>query len=207
MRILTDNGPEFVLQEFGAVLERYNIVHVQTTLYKPSSNGAIERVNRTIGELLRILTSEPRKWDEYLPKALLTYNHTHHSEIACTPAEMILHISHDVFSFPSLSADFLNPWAKGHHRYQPFKVGTLVLRKTILVGNLNVNKLLPRFDGPYQVTKINQNMVTYDLVHFEDGRTVRAHHVQLKVWHEPPGYLKNHFKYKGDKESLNLTEL
>ena len=204
VRILTDNGPEFISQEFGAVLERYNIVHVRTTPYKPSSNGAIERVNRTIGELLRILTSEPSKWDEHLAKSILTYNHTHHSEIACTPAEKILTQSYDITSLPLLSAEIRNPWAEGHPRYQPFKVGTLVLRKTILVGNLSTNKLLPRFDGPYQVTTVNQNNVTYELLHLEDGRVVRAHHVQLKAWCEPPNYLKKHFKYYGGDASLDL---
>ena len=193
VRVLTDNGPEFTSEAFGTLLERYNIVHVRTTPYKPSSNGAVERVNRTIGELLRILTCEPRKWDESLAKALLTYNHTLHSEIGCTPAEQILKFSHDVSSLPLLSAEMKHPWAKGHPRYQPFKIGSLVLKKTILVGNLTTNKLSPRFDGPYQVNKIHSNKITYDLTHTETGHSHKAHHVQLKTWHEPPLYLKNYF--------------
>ena len=206
VRILTDNGPEFTSEEFKILLERYNIVHVRTTPYKPASNGAIERVNRTIGELLRILTKEPRNWDDNLSKAILAYNHTPHSEIGSTPAERILRLSYDVSSLPLLSADIKHPWAEGHPRYQPFKVGSLVLKKTILVGNLSLNKLMPRFEGPYQVLKVNPNKVTYSLVDLESGKMVKAHHVQLKTWYEPPAYIKNHFRNRVSDPS-QVTEI
>ena len=169
--------------------------------HKPSSNGAIERVNRTIGELLRILTQESRKWDLHLPRAVLTYNHTVHSEIGCTPAEKILKISYDIDSQPLLSAEIRHPWANGSPRYRPFHVGSFVLKKTVLVGNLTTNKLLPRFDGPYQVIKVFSNNVTYQLIDVETGKTVKAHHIQLKLWREPPGYLKGHFRRGGDDVS------
>ena len=195
VRILTDNGPEFVSKEFVTSLERHNIVHVRSTPYKPSSNGAVERVNRTISELLRILTDEPRKWDELLPKALLTYNHTVHSETGCTPAEMILRKSHDIDSLPLLSAEIRNPWAEGHPRYKPFSVGSLVLKKTVLLGHLTTNKLMPRFDGPYRIDKVNANKITYDLTNLESGNSVKAHHVQLKLWYEAPSYITKHLQF------------
>ena len=203
VRILTDNGPEFISEEFGALLDRFNIVHVRTTPYKPSSNGAVERVNRTIGELLRVLTEEARKWDEYLPQALLTYNHTVHSEIGCTPAEKILKVSYDIDSLPVLSAEIRHPWADGNPRYQPFVKGMLVLRKTILSGNLTSNKFQPRFDGPYQVLKVFSNRVTYELLRVEDGQLIKAHHTQLKVWYEPPSYLKRHFKFRSEVTNVD----
>ena len=200
VRILTDNGPEFTSQEFRTVLERFNIVHVKTTPYKPSSNGAVERVNRTIGEFLRVLTNEVHKWDEFLPNVLLTYNHTVHSETGSTPAEMIMRLSHNVNTLPLLSAGISDPWAEGHPRYKPFAVGSLVLRKTILLGNLTSNKLVPRFDGPYHVIKVNTNKITYELVSLEDGKVVKAHHVQLKPWHQAPTYITKHFQYYSPME-------
>ena len=202
IRILTDNGPEFTSEEFSLTLERYNIVHVRSTPYKASSNGAVERVNRTIGELLRVLNRDPRKWDESVPSVLLTYNHSVHSEIGCTPAECILKRSHNIDSVPVLSAETRNPWADGHPRYQPFKIDTLVLRKVKLMGNLTVNKLVPRFDGPYKVMKVNINQVTYELLRLNDGVMVKAHHIQLKAWCEPPQYLKRHNLFYGS-QALN----
>ena len=207
VRILTDNGPEFISQEFSTVVERYNMVHVKTTPYKPSSNGAIERVNRTIGELLRVLTRETNKWDEVLSRALLTYNHTVHSETGCTPAERIMRLSHNVHTLPLLSAGISNPWAEGHPRYKPFAVNSLVLRKSILLGNLTSNKLVPRFDGPYQVMKVNANKVTYELLSLEEEKMVKAHHVQLKPWYQAPGYLLKHLQLYDSvelEEDMNL---
>ena len=195
VRILTDNGPEFISEEFKLILERYNITHVCSTLYKASSNGAIEWVNRTIGELLRVLNQYPRKWDESLTRALLSYNHSVHSEIGCTPAESILKNPHDINSLPLLSAGTRSPWADGHPRYQPFRVGTLVLRKIKLLGNLTVNKLVPRFDGPYRVDRVNPNQVTYEITHIDTNVSVKAHHIQLKPWCEPPSYLKKHVQF------------
>lgn len=46
--LLTDNGPEFTSSEFNEFLEQSDINHKLTTPYCPSSNGAVERVNRTI---------------------------------------------------------------------------------------------------------------------------------------------------------------
>ena len=54
VRILTDNGPEFAGKEFNEMLHRYGITHQYTTPNKPSSNGLIERANRTLLELLRV---------------------------------------------------------------------------------------------------------------------------------------------------------
>ena len=71
LRILSDNGPEFNSLEFGDFMEKYNIHHVRMTAYKPSSNGAVERVNRTLISFLRDLSSHPGDWVSYLPQAIL----------------------------------------------------------------------------------------------------------------------------------------
>ena len=65
--LLTDNGPEFASAEFCEWAELSGINHKFTTPYCPSSNGAVERVNRTIKNFLRSLVEEPGTWDEFLP--------------------------------------------------------------------------------------------------------------------------------------------
>ena len=47
-RLLTDNRLEFVSETFNEVLVRYGISHIYSTPYHPSSNGAVEQLNRTI---------------------------------------------------------------------------------------------------------------------------------------------------------------
>ena len=71
IKILTDNGPEFSSLEFADMTERLNIHHIKTTAHKPSSNGAVERVNRTVVEFLRSLSERPDSWKRYLPTCKL----------------------------------------------------------------------------------------------------------------------------------------
>ena len=79
--ILTDNGPEFVSAEFSNFLSQSNVKHQLTTPYFPSSNGAVERVNRTIIGFLLSLATDGCSWRENLPKSVVVYNNTLHAEI------------------------------------------------------------------------------------------------------------------------------
>ncbi|KAF9754371.1 Gag-Pol polyprotein, partial [Nosema granulosis] len=74
-RILTDNGPEFISETFNSVLKSYNITHIHSTKYRAAGNGAVERSNRTITELIKGLVNEkPHTWDVELPRAVIIYN-------------------------------------------------------------------------------------------------------------------------------------
>lgn len=103
-RILTDNGPEFASSVFLEGVSSYGINHISTTPYKPSSNGCVERVNRTITQFLRSITDSPGLWDLKLAKAVVVYNHTKHSEIKISPAELLLTRSHEIGNVPILSS-------------------------------------------------------------------------------------------------------
>ena len=104
-KILTDNGPEFNSFEFSDMVERLNIHHIKTTAHKPSSNGAVERVNRTIIEFLRSLTKGPSTWIENLPKAVNTYNNTTHNETKISPSSFIMTREHTHTDLPIISEE------------------------------------------------------------------------------------------------------
>ena len=56
-RILSDNGPPFLAQDFQEFIRRCGMTHVKTSPYYPQSNGNIERFHRTIqGDCLRTET-------------------------------------------------------------------------------------------------------------------------------------------------------
>lgn len=192
-KLLTDNGPEFRAAVFEEVLEQYGIRHIYSTPYKPSSNGAVERVNRTIKGFLANLSSSPWKWDDSLPKAVMTYNSTMHREIGCAPSDYLLSKPHELTVMPPLSTAVKDVWKLGHPRFSPFMIDDRVIRKIPFHGQLNVHKFMNKYDGPYRVVSVNRNAVTYELSLVSDPRRViRAHYTQLHQWKDVPRYLSAH---------------
>src|ERR1700755_1523663 len=193
--VLTDNGSEFQLR-FPEVLVRYGIKHTTSSPYKPSSNGAVERVNRTIGELLRLVLSHGGEWDIQLPKVKLIYNNTVHSQTGKTPAQKLMEESHKRRSRVPLSDEHKLTWKEGHPNFRPFKLNQAVARKVITQDKTNIRKFTEKYTGPYIITKVFGNDVTYEISSPTPGKiqTWRVHHQQLKIWHYPPEYLKNYFR-------------
>ena len=194
MKILTDNGPEFNSLEFADMTERLNIHHLKTTAHKPSSNGAVERVNRTIIEFLRSLTATPSAWKENLPMAVRTYNNTTHNETKISPSRFIMTKEHVHSDTPVVSAEQRKLWEKGHPQYSSYVPGQSVLRRIFRTGRQNVDKFKPKYNGPFIIEKVNENKVTYVLKDPDSGDTFKAHHVQLKPWKNPPKYLLDHLR-------------
>ena len=192
-KLLTDNGPEFIGEPFETLLDELNIYHVRTTPYKPSSNGAVERVNRTITELLRSLGSS-NDWDTKVSNVVRIYNNTTHREIGVSPATFLLKNCHEMQDSPQVTRATWNKWKEGHKDFKSFKLKDTVLKKENLTGNQNINKFKPRYTGPYEVIKVNRNGVTYELQEISTRKIVKGHHVQLKRWKQPPQYILNHVK-------------
>ena len=193
-KILTDNGPEFRSHEFNDALKQYNIRHILSTPYKPSSNGLVERSNRTIIQLLKgVLREDCSKWDILLHKALIIYNNTIHSQTKSSPSNMILNKAHENNRNIPINSDMFGTWKAGNPKFSPFQIGQKVLYKTNRTGNNVFDKLKPRYEGPYQIVKVQPNKISYRMERFgETPRVVdRAHYTQLKVFNEVPTYLKD----------------
>jgi hypothetical protein len=61
-QVVYDNGTEFTGQEFQELLESYGIKPLATTVRNPRSNGVIERVHLTMGDMLRTMTFSGSDW-------------------------------------------------------------------------------------------------------------------------------------------------
>ena len=200
--VLSDNGGEFKSAEFNDVLNKYNCGHTYTTAYKPSSNGLVERVNRTVLELLRIDEYNNDKWMDLLPKVIMIYNVTYQTTLKCSPSEKILRQAHDGRDPLLIPADTVDLWREGSSSFQSYKTGEEVMKKVVRKGNEVIEKFRPRFDGPYTVEVVNPNGITYQIKHLQSGLLIKAHHAQLRRYKRPPNYLNEHpFFVGGDSKS------
>ena len=191
-KVLTDNGPEFSGEKFNSCLASYGIKHQYTTPNKPASNGLVERANRTLIELLRVQATSSRTWYEVLPRAILIHNSTYHSALKQSPSEYIYSNQHSFTGTVLLPNEVTECWREGHPSFGSFSFDQLVLRKSVFRGRESTNKFAERFEGPYSVVKINKNGVTYVLKHRTTANEVRAHHSQLRPYHVPPAYIRDH---------------
>ena len=194
-RVMSDNGKEFVGRDFVDMLAEFGINHTLTTPYHPSSNGLVERTNRTIAELLRNLSAKPLTWDDELIKAVMVYNNTHHAELKMSPSKYLLSCSHSMVDNPVVPTSDTAHWREGNPSFLPYKVGQLVLRRVVLQGHQVANKLADRFSVPFSVIKVNDNRVSYIIQSMDSLIQYRVHHTQLRPYHEPPGYIGNHPYY------------
>ena len=66
LSIKTDNGPQFVSEEFEVYLRDNNIEHRTSTPLWPQANGEVERQNRSLVKAMRAAHSEGRDWRKEL---------------------------------------------------------------------------------------------------------------------------------------------
>ena len=190
-KILSDNGREFKCEDFNNVLNKYNINHIYSTPYKPSSNGCVERHNRTLIQLLKgNLGHGDKNWDLNLPEAIIINNTTAHSEIGQSPSDKIMNYSYDKNRTIPIAQDIQKTWDEGNPKFSPYKIGTKVLRKRIRIGNQVSDKLKPRYDGLYSVVKVQPNNVTYVIQKINSDDKINVHYNQIKKFVEMPNYLK-----------------
>lgn len=87
--ILTDQGTNFQSKLFKSLCKLCGIKKIRTSAFRPQSNGAIERMHRSLKEYLRHFTNEQQdKWDEFLRLACFAHNSSVHSSTKFSPFEL-----------------------------------------------------------------------------------------------------------------------
>ncbi|EFP01584.1 hypothetical protein CRE_31549 [Caenorhabditis remanei] len=90
--IVTDQGTNFMSKMFEEVCRILEVKHSISTAYHHETNGAVERLNRTLEEMLTLSTSNPinyDNWDEKLPLVIQSYNAGYHSSVKYSPEYII----------------------------------------------------------------------------------------------------------------------
>ena len=86
--LVSDNGAQFVPQEFKDFLRGNKIKHVLSASYYPGSNSKVERAVRTFKD--DSCQGDPGTQNQKITSFLLSYCTTPHTATRCTPAELLM---------------------------------------------------------------------------------------------------------------------
>src|SRR5258705_6394172 len=87
--ILSDQGTQFESAICSGVCRTLGIQKKRSSAYHPQGNGMVERMNRTLSQLLRTQVAPDRlDWDVKLPLVLMAYRTTLHDSTAASAFEL-----------------------------------------------------------------------------------------------------------------------
>ena len=89
-QLVSDNGPQFVSEEFQAFVKCNGIKHITSAPYHPATNGLAERTVQTVKQALRSMKGSRKPVEEKLAKFLIAYRNTPHSTTGESPAQLML---------------------------------------------------------------------------------------------------------------------
>lgn len=91
LEVHTDQGRNFESNLFKAFCDTLQITKTRTTPYHPSSNGQIERINRTVLQMIRcFIEGKNQSWDRDLPLLTMALHSTENRNTGFTPNQMML---------------------------------------------------------------------------------------------------------------------
>ena len=90
LSIHTDQGAQFESNLFKSICELLDMKKTRTTPYHPSSDGLVERMNRTLENMLSArVNANHNDWDLHIQRCLLAYRSSVHSSTKETPARLM----------------------------------------------------------------------------------------------------------------------
>ena len=84
--IVSDNGTQFVSEEFRIFLSERGIKHTLISLYYPESNGAVERFNGVLKNCIQNCIITGKQWKMSVREFLAAYRATPHATTGQSPA-------------------------------------------------------------------------------------------------------------------------
>jgi transposase InsO family protein len=172
VQVIHDNGGEFIGHEFQDMLRQFGITAKPTTVKNPQSNAIVERLHKTMADILRVMmhVSPPTNEEEttnLIDNALSTVVHASRCSVNHTmktsPGAMLF--NRDMMTNIPLISNLL---AIGNRRQQLVdenvrRVNARRIQHNYSIGdrvkfvNYNPNKLDSRTHGPYRIVRVFTN--------------------------------------------------
>ena len=195
--ITTDNGPQFISEEFCKCVEEERIEHRRVTPLCPQANkanGEVERQNRSLLKRIKIAQIEKRNWKEELGSFLIMYRTTPHSTTGVSPAELLFRRklrtrTPGIEEFPVEDQEVRDRDNEAKEKGKLYADEKRCAREsdvkegdTVLLGQERKNKLTPTFrPEPYRVLDKSGNSV---VVESPDGVQYKRNSTHVKKFLE-----------------------
>ena len=89
-QLVSDNGPQFVADEFQSFLKSNGVKHIRCAPYHPFSNGAVECFVQTFKKAMQASSKSDSPFNQRIMNFLLTYQITPHFTTNVAPCTLFL---------------------------------------------------------------------------------------------------------------------
>ena len=89
LQVVTDNGPQFISQQFEQFMKANNCTHTRTSPYHPATNGLAERFVQSLKQAIRASRKE-KSLAHRVANFLLHYRNVRHSTTEASPAQLMI---------------------------------------------------------------------------------------------------------------------
>ena len=199
-RIISDRGTCFTSGAFKDFLKEESVEQVLVATATPRANGQVERFNRVIAPMLAKLSEHPDIWFKILDKVEFALNNSVCRSTTETPSRLLFGINQlgivndkirleldansdverDLSAFRDATSEKIEKCQQENEKCYDrkrkpavkYEVGDhVVISNHVVAPGVN-KKLLPKFKGPYVVTKVleNDRYVISDIEGFQKTR-------------------------------------
>ena len=98
--IHSDQGRNFESAILHQTLQAFGVTKSHTSAYHPQGDGMVERLNRSILQMLRTYVTKETDWEQYLPLIMYAYRTTVHSSTQVSPFRLMFGRQPQFNSFP-----------------------------------------------------------------------------------------------------------
>ncbi|GFS56972.1 retrovirus-related Pol polyprotein from transposon 17.6 [Trichonephila clavipes] len=171
IKLISDNGPQFISDIFENLSGRLCIRHVKTAVYRPQANRT-ERVNRDLVQMIANYVNEQHDtWDQFLREFAYAIRTAVNETTGKTPTELFL------------GRKLITPFQKlvMVSDGTKFAVNDWVLVPTHPLSSATrkvVAKFKPKFEGPYRVLDVKNNNV----VIWKAGKRLTINVDQVRIY-------------------------